>query len=417
MWQCNWNRTMAAAGALGALWAAPAALAGEEVGPESARHYVPVVLEKDGQAAAGALDRMVTRVRTELGEKRGPVVVMVHGFAQTPESAAKDFDVAAERLKTEARTAGYPMAVVGVHWDSHAGSLHKWMLQATGARITSLLGMKKAVKNPYLEKTNLAREVGRTGLRSVLFRIEDSFPGAPVHGLAHSLGAEVVVSALAPEGGKKDGELPVVAPERTARLGLVALVGADLDCDRFARKEDLTRMALRRADVWWVTVPKKGAADAVLELRRGAGKPDALGNCGMKLEREDLDLLLRRRALVVDQKDIPATHTLPKYLCPMRADMLASSILYLQDRENPAGQRSVLARLDAVLNGHAEQASGETEDRCVQLYAAWKAQPQKLSRFRFVQVTDPGGESGEARGQALNRSEKAGQPLGLQAAR
>lgn len=400
-------RLFALCAAVGALLTAPARA--EEARESQA--YVPVQLEKDGRAPGDALEQMVTRVRADLNSERGPIVVLVHGFGQQVEGSAKNYATVAGCLRRKAGSFGLPTAVVGVHWDSDAGPLQKWMVQAAGHRLTSLLGFKKAVKNPYLEKSALASEVGRSGLRSVLFRLQDEFPGSPIHCIAHSLGAQVAVTALAPES-DRDGSLPVVEPTRTLRVGMMALVGADLDTDAFARPEDPARLALRRADVWWVTVPQKGQADGVLEMRKGAGKGDAVGNGGLKLSREDLDLLLDRRGLVVDQKDIPASHALVKYLCEDRVAELTASMLYLQDPGHAAARDCTLAKLDRMLQPGAEAAPAD--DACSRLYATWKTQPERLSKLRVVQVTNP--QPGRA-GQALNRGERAPQPLGIQAAR
>src|SRR5205823_1858111 len=124
----------------------------------------------------------------------------------------------------------------------------------------------------------------------------------------------------------------------------------DLDYDRFSRKDDTAvRFALRRAQVWWVTVPEKGHADGALELRHGAGRGDAVGNRGLELNREDLDRLLSRRAMVLDQGNVPPKHAITDYYDDRRLGQLATSLLYLRDPSAAAGKSSVLAALDGVL--------------------------------------------------------------------
>jgi len=304
--------------------------------------------------------------------------VMVHGFDSSRSRGEKDYREISERLRPESEKLGFNIGTVGIHWDSDAGDRAKWLLQATGSRVTSLLGLKKAVKNPYLEKCELAAQVGRSGLRSVFFRLQEEFPMVPVHVVAHSMGAQVVVSALAPQvAAKNEDQVPTVEPQRPVRLGMVTLAGADLDCDLFTRKENtVVRMALRRAKVWWFTVPDAGQADGILELRRGAGKCDAVGNRGLELTSEDLNHLLSRRALVMDQGNVPAGHGIKEYFNPRRIEALASSMLYLEEPQARAAQNSVLAALDRVLSTDrgtaARLASAGADHPTVRLYAAWK---------------------------------------------
>jgi esterase/lipase superfamily enzyme len=351
---------------------APAAAADETAGRQ---RYQAVTLEDEGAAGAAALEGMVEGVRSELDGDRGQVVVMVHGFNVARKHAEKDYRAVAGRLRAQAEEAGLELAVVGVHWNSGAGSLGKWLPAAVGSRLTSLLGMKKAVKNPYLEKVKTARASGRTGLRAVLFRLQEEFPGTPVHLFAHSLGAEVAVSALCPHLQPAKDDTRIEQPDRILRVGMVTLVGADLDQDVFTRRPAVEHcMVLDRADVWWVTVPEKGHADGVLELRLGAGRSHAVGNKGLKLEADELGRLLARRALVVDQGRVPATHVVTDYFHRERVRELTASMLYLENPEAPAAQKSILAALDRVLQADqaalasfAESGSGSTR-----LYAMWR---------------------------------------------
>jgi hypothetical protein len=369
--------------------------------------YVPVALQKDGSVTAASLDAMTVAVRPEVGEGNAQIVVMLHGFATPHWVAEKNFTIAAGRLREQSVAAHLRMGIVGVHWDSHVGEPPRWLSEAAAARVTSLLGMKKAVRNPYLAKTRLAREAGRTGARSVFFKLQEAFPRATFHVIAHSLGAEMVVAALAPAGSARKGESTEIdQPERELRLRMVTLVGADMDCDTFVRPGSTARTALRRADLWWVTVPAKGKADGVLELRRAAGKGDAVGNCGMKLEREDLDMLLRRRALVVDQKDIPATHSSPKYMTEWRAEAVVRSIAYLRDPESAFGKSSVLARLDNYLGSSAPASTDGDDASCLKLYRTWRERPA-TEDFGVIQVRGAAsGSAGRARSEVQSQSDR-----------
>jgi len=339
--------------------------------------YRQVILGTDGRAEVPALDRLAGEVRQDVAGERSQIVVMVHGFQTPLAEGQEEFETIANRIRKDSNRLGMHPCIIGVHWDSGSESMAKWVPKAVGNRLTSLLGFKKAIKNPYLEKLKLARLTGRTGLRSVLFRLQESAPGVPIHLIAHSMGAEVAVAALAPEASASDaasatGEIE--QPERTLRVGLVTLAGADLDYDMFCReKGGALEQALGRAQVWWVTVPGAKHADGMLEIRRGAGRCDAVGNRGLKLCRNDLNRLLQRRGLVLDVGNVPIKHGFEDYLNDKRVDSLAASMLYLQSPESPAARGSVLAALDGVLGADATALHLTSDSSpCVRLYAAWR---------------------------------------------
>jgi hypothetical protein len=356
--------------------AAPARAESHTATAQGAPAYHPILLGADGRAEARDLNRLAGEVRQDVTGKRAQVVVMVHGFMTPVEQGQEDFTTIAGRLRKEGALQGLETSLVGVHWDSGSASMAKWVPKAVGHRITSLLGFKHAIKNPYLEKLKLARQTGRTGLRSVLFRLQEAVPGVPIHLLAHSMGAEVVVAALAPEASCKRSEkrTDIEQPDRTLQLGMVTLAGADLDYDMFCRERGgVLEQALGRAQVWWITVPQDKHADGMLEVRRGAGRCDAVGNRGLKLCQNCLNRLLSRRGLVLDVGDVPAKHGFVDYLCDRRVDHLTLSMLYLQSPENPAGQRSILAALDGLLSTDPSGIRLAADSNpCLRLYAAWR---------------------------------------------
>ncbi|MFN3649878.1 MAG: alpha/beta hydrolase [Armatimonadota bacterium] len=379
-------------GLLGLLLAAPshAGQPGEkpaEKPGEAPRAYHPVVLADDGTAPDDALAAASKRVRRDLRAGRQGIVVLLHGFDQTEKKAGEEYQDISKRLLRATEELESTPSILGLHWSSDAGAQREWLAKAAGSRLLSLLGFKKAIPNPYLEKTELAHRVGATGFRALAFRLQNDFPGVPIHVFAHSMGAQVVVSALAPasSGNRNRGaQLAVEQPERRLELGLVALAGADLDHDIFCRPGNtMLARALRHAQVWWVTVPEKNQADGVLELRRGVGKGDALGNRGFKLRRADLDRLLSRRGLVLDEGNIPIGHIFREYYNDLRLGELARALLYLREPTQDGAARSVLARLDGVLLGspagdlplEAKPAPAE-QDRCVQMYERWMVEPR-----------------------------------------
>jgi pimeloyl-ACP methyl ester carboxylesterase len=322
---------------------------------------------------------------------------MVHGFQTPLADGERDFGTIAERVRKEGTQAGLRTSIIGVHWDSGSNEVAKWFPKAVGSRITSLLGLKHAVKNPYLAKMEEARNIGRTGFRAVVLRLQEAAPEAPVHLLAHSMGAEVVVAGLAPEArlGEKSAEQPAIQrPNDVLRVGMVTLVGADLDYDHFCRDQSSgLERALGRAQVWWITVPKDQRADGMLELRKGAGRGDAVGNRGLKLCQDDLNRLLRRRALVIDMGNVPTKHEFTDYLGEERVRALVASMLYLENPQAPAARTSVLAALDEVLNADpATLQVAAKGDPCLRLYTAWRTNAG-TSRYPAVAVTREGASS------------------------
>lgn len=314
--------TFAVAAAL-ALWTAGGTPAAAQESSEPTPEYHAIALQRDGQATAGSLDQLVHSVRQEIRGGDGQIVVMIHGFDTDMKDGARDYGTVAQRLRKQASAAGMRMAAVGLHWASDAGSQAQWLSRAVAHRVTSLLGMRNAVKNPYLQMRRLASRVGRTGARAVFFRLQEEFPGTPIHVFAHSLGSEVMVSALAPESSVRKSEYaPVEQLGRELRLDLVALAGADLDHDAFTRSS----AALDRARKWWITVPSQAHADAILELRRAAGRGDALGNRGLSLRAEDEARLHARNALVVDRGNVPTGHAFIAYYNETRVEALAREL-------------------------------------------------------------------------------------------
>jgi len=355
--------------------AAPAAAEKDRAAADRPDYHL-LVLEKDGQASRAALDALSTEVRRELHGRDGQVVVMVHGFGQDQQDASDAYADIARRFRKQAEASGLKLALVGVHWPADPGAMRKWLPQATAHRLATLVGFKRAVKNPYLEKAKEASRAGRTGLRSVFFRIQDDFPTAPLHVVAHSMGCEVLMNALNPHA--DDGKLPATAveqPERPLRLGVVTLAGADLDHDTFSRESRCANYkALAAARVWWITVPEKGKADGMLELRNAIRNRRAVGNAGVQLDPDDLGALVAARSLVVDTGNIPATHGFTDYYNEPRVKELAASFLYLQQPEAEAGRASILASLDRVLQCDTPSLASYAKDpNCTaRLYASWR---------------------------------------------
>lgn len=340
--------------------------------------YQDVYLEEDGSITPQALEALSAGVKEEARGERSQIVVLVHGYNTSYTLGRRQYREIARLLREAAREQGWRPIVVGVHWPSYPGPPLRWLPKMLGYRFLSAAGFPNAIPNPYLQKVSIAAGTGRLGLRSLLFRLQEDFPHWPLHALAHSMGSEVVVRALAPHGADEE---PITQPERELRLGMVALAGADLDTDAFVPQEPANLApALPRADLWWITVPRRNSADAALELRRAAGRRDALGNVGLTLTREQLDRLLSRRGLVIDNRSVPIGHDLTDYYNGERLRSIAAALQYLDTPPGAADRSgSVLAILDRILRANPTRLPDLKHVRGVsaRLYIRWRREPER----------------------------------------
>lgn len=345
--------------------------------------YHPITLDPDGGVQQEALDRLSRSLQPAAAEPHAQIVVLVHGYNTSGTLGRRQYRQIARELAKAGGAAGWRPVVVGVHWPSHPGPLLHWLPRMLGYRFISGAGFPKALSNPYLEKSRLAARTGKTGLRSVLLRLRDDYPRLPLHVFAHSMGSELVIRALSPESPSGEAAAdPVAQPDRRLQLGMVVLAGADLDQDVFSPDEvNGVPQALDRARVWWITVPRRNTADAALELRRSAGRRDAMGNVGLTLRREQLTALLTRRGLVIDNRKVPIVHDILAYFTPARLDSLARSLDYLAGEKTDTGSACVLQELDTILAAPRADLSRVNLEECTasaRVYVRWRLHPERL---------------------------------------
>jgi len=363
---------------MAAFWVATPARA--EPAPAPARKapvYYPVNLDETGSISKEALNRLSAMIAPEVAAPGAQLVVLVHGYNTSQTLGRRQYRQIARDLVAAGEKENWHPVVIGVHWPSHPGPLLHWLPQMLGYRFISGTGFPNALTNPYLDKSRLAAIAGRTGLRALLFRLQDDFASVPLHVFAHSMGSELLIRALAPGPVLPPPLLtPIEQPTRVLRIQMAVLAGADLDQDVFSPQEEHgVPEALPRAAVWWITVPRKNSADAALELRRSAGRRDAVGNVGLEMDRAQLSELIARRGLVIDNRSVPITHDIRAYYTRERLLDLTASLLYLHQKTATAARSSVLADLDAVL---AAAASGQEASpspgvsASVRLYLRWQ---------------------------------------------
>lgn len=309
-------------------------------------------------------------------ESRGnPVehaVVLVHGWDTPGFASRKEYAEIARQVY-----AHFPQGrtqVLGVQWASDAGPRRKWIPQLLGHYFLGTLGFRNAVAHPYKEAVGRARTLGRGALRQLLFGVQDRFPSARLHVLAHSLGAEMTLRAMEPH-----VDLPVEQHsglhrfDEPLRLDTVVFAGADIDHD-FPQRVTSDRPHDPPA-LFWITVPAAGAQkDHALVLRKVVRGKAALGNKPLQVRQDQLDWLIGERHVYYDTEDIPRGHTLLQYYTPRRIARLAA---VARDLRNP-GRRpeSVLSEIEAVREAPAQPEALAAflahSEATVRLYALWR---------------------------------------------
>ncbi len=358
----------------------------QETSAPAPEPYVAVRLDEEGALAEADLNAVLEEVRTVDGGRADDVVVMVHGFNTTFGDGRSQYRQMARTFRRHSGSKPGRLVMIGVHWRSHPGPVTRWLPQMLAYRLATVLGFRNAFHNPYLEKVRAARRAGRRGVRDLLLGLQAQFPPERVHVLAHSLGSEVLLRALSPTPPGKATD----PPHPQLRLGVVSLAGADLDQDVFAHPERSTaHYALPQASVWWITCPREKTADGVLELRRSAGRRDAVGNIGLSLQRGDFDALMRRRGLVIDDETIPIGHDILDYYSTRRLRKLAEAVVYLRKPEQASPH--LLAELDRVILSPQEalklplEAGSSVSSR---MYVRWRLYPQ-AAVYGPVRITSP----------------------------
>jgi hypothetical protein len=341
---------------------------------EPAGAFVSVRVARSGDVPAEQRAQAVAELARQQAYPQH-VVVLVHGWDTPYYQSTRQFGHVAPQVRAEFDRLNERAAVLGIQWDSNVGPRRTWIPAAFGHYFFSLLGLRKVIRDPYTSRIPVARTLGRTGLRQILFDVRDRFPEARIHVFAHSMGAEATAHAINPEFTPLSAgdDTPVYRPERPLKLDVVALAGADLDFDSGARSRPVHPAAAPR--LLWITLPKIGAKkDKVLTLRKRARSKAAIGNAVPGFRQDQYDALISQRRLVFDTIDIPENHALVDYFRNGRLTRIADAAAGIRDpQHNPS---ALLKELDAVLAEPADPAAlrphlfgGETSPK---VYALWR---------------------------------------------
>lgn len=316
---------------------------------EAEKPFVPIWITKKGVPTDEARQEALRELAAEEADPQH-VVVLVHGFETPRRRSEKQYAQIAGDVHGEFGRLGERVSVLGVQWPSDVGPQRSWLPQSVLSYIFRKIGFKNAVRDPYRFRVDLARKIGRTGLREILFDVRERFPEARLHVFAHSLGTEMVLHAADPGLTKtrRDYRRLTFQPERKLQLDLVAVMGADADVDIASRTPPGGTQRGEFPMLLWQTLPKYGTRhDKVLDIRKIARGKIALGNDVPRLRAEQIDRLLGAHRLIFDTKNIPADHAFLHYYTQERIAQLAEAAAALRD---PAcGRSGLLTSIDQVL--------------------------------------------------------------------
>src|SRR5205814_1708449 len=121
------------------------------------------------------------------------IVVLLHGYGAPALAARAEYRVIAARLANGLGLAAAETAIVGLRWASSPGPVASWLPRMVEHRLLRPVGLARLVRDPYATVVWRAHGSGRRGLREALFRLEDAFPGRPIHLVTHSLGADLAL--------------------------------------------------------------------------------------------------------------------------------------------------------------------------------------------------------------------------------
>jgi hypothetical protein len=396
-----------------ALLAAAGSASGRVAAPHAAARLYGIPIPPDGDVDDRSLGKLLRSIRADHPGGLRHLVLLIHGFAAQPAAARDEYESIAGLLASHTETAPDVCAVVGVYWESSPGPIYAWVPRAVARRALSPVGISRHVRDPYGTVVWRAHGAGRRGLRRILFALRSDFPGAALHLMTHSLGADLAMNALAPDltPDEVDGR-PAFEPQQELKLDAAFLVGADLDARLFAKGDQApaARAALRRARLWWFTAPEPGKKDRVLQLREFHVRRRVMGNSGPLFNASDAERLIRERRLVLDMGGVPRSHWFMSYYQAERVGEIAAAMNELapaprSEGEEVAGVREELAAgsppgdagagcclpaLDRILAAPPTPAAMapflESRWATARIYAAWR-----LTRERAGEEGMPGG--------------------------
>ncbi len=339
---------------------------------EGPRSFTSAFFPRSGEMSSDVRNAVLSELAARQPDPQH-VVVLVHGFDTPTFLSADEYSEVAPRVLSEFQKHNRHAVVLGVQWDSNVGPQRKWLPAAFGHLVFRTLGLRKVIRDPYTSRIPIARTVGRTGFRDLLFSVCDRFPNARVHVFSHSMGAEVTAHAINPEYTPAPRNSRVAYPGRPLKLDVVAMAGADLDFDSGARSKPVNPQAA--PNLLWLTLPKVGTrGDKVLNLRKKVRSKAAIGNTVPSFREDQYDALISSRRLIFDSREIPSSHALTEYWgAPRLSRIVAAAIGVAEPEQNPS---ELLRRCSAVLAAQPTAAAIQPfllgDETSPKVYALWR---------------------------------------------
>ncbi len=286
--------------------------------------YIPLWVKDSTLIDEAGLDRVT-------GSSSTPeqIIVLIHGYDMGQSESERKYRELAGHL--EQNLTPRSLHIVGLQWD------------AGGHSFLNPLG-------DYFNTLERSRSIGRGPVRQLFLALQEAHPGVPLTVLAHSMGCEVTLAAVAPEIAYREenpkGE--TFAPEEDVRLTLAAFAGSDLDYDIWQHGGTAAMRWFENVGLTWMTVSDPvSQGDRVLSFRtRLRGK--AAGSLMPLMTEEQLDTALPGRRLVLDGEEVPVDHELDSYFRPRRVQRLSQALLHLTDfGQEPPELLAVRQVLDA----------------------------------------------------------------------
>ena len=278
---------------------------------------------------AEILDESAVRAIVESSAPPDQILLLIHGYDMGAEESGRKFEELSRTLRSELKPR--EVLILGLQWDSG------------GHSILNPLG-------DYFDTLQRARTLGRGPLRQILIGLQEEHPEVPITVLAHSMGCEVTLAAVAPE--INYTEQPPTGPTYQAnqgvRLAFATFAGSDLDYDIWHKSGSAAMNWFNRVGLTWITVSAPATqGDKVLSFRtRLRGK--AAGSLMPLMTEQQLDTVLPSRKLTLDDKDVPVDHELDSYFRPARVKRLVETLLFLTDLgDEPPELSAIQAALDA----------------------------------------------------------------------
>jgi len=258
------------------------------------------------------------------------LILLVHGYGVVRQAQYQPYEEVARRLSSTSPRS----LVLGIQWDSAApGDKVPWQTEEA-----------------YFKMISRARGVGHLALRQLLLDVHQRFPKLPVVVLSHSLGCEVAAAAVYPQLRYFDDAEPTQAglePVKPLQIRLLGLLGSDLDYDLWW-KSKLNFSQPTNVELHWMTISSYlGQRDKALLVRK-VSRGLAGGTALPRMTSEQLDMLVRRKALMLDGEDLGESHDFVDYLSPQRLQRMLKAARVL-----PGGS-SEMADLDRVLKAPAQ---------------------------------------------------------------